>query len=147
MVQAPYHQSTAYGQQERAIQIVKFIPEQNRFEFNNEAFEMLSQVEGNIGFVSVCGKYRTGKSFLLNRLLEVQGDGFRVDSTTQSCTQGIWMYSKPIYNSLNGLNIFFLDSEGSESIERSTSHDSKIFALAILMSSYFVFNSLGCIDE
>lgn len=57
------------------------------------------------------------------------------------------MYSRPVYNSLNGMNIFFLDTEGTESIERSATHDSKIFALAILMSSYFVFNSVGCIDE
>lgn len=57
------------------------------------------------------------------------------------------MYTKPIHNAINGLNIFFLDTEGSESIERSATHDSKIFALAILMSSYFVFNSVGCIDE
>jgi hypothetical protein len=40
-----------------------------------------------------------------------------------------------------------LDTEGSESGEKSLTHDAKIFALAILMSSTFIFNSLGCIDE
>jgi len=40
-----------------------------------------------------------------------------------------------------------LDTEGSNSTERNKSHDAKIFSLAILMSTYFIFNSVGCIDE
>lgn len=40
-----------------------------------------------------------------------------------------------------------MDTEGSESIERNSNHDAKIFALAILMSSIFVFNSVGAINE
>jgi GTPase Era involved in 16S rRNA processing len=32
-------------------------------------------VEGELGFIVICGKYRTGKSFLMNKLLDVQGDG------------------------------------------------------------------------
>lgn len=70
-----------------------------------------------------------------------------MDPSTTSCTQGVWLYSKPIYNPLSKLQIFFLDTEGSESIERSQTHDAKVFAMAILMSSIFVFNSVGCIDE
>lgn len=27
--------------------------------------------EGNIGFVALAGKYRTGKSFLLNKILDL----------------------------------------------------------------------------
>lgn len=45
------------------------------------------------------------------------------------------------------MHIFFLDSEGSNSTTRDQKHDATIFALAILMSSLFIFNSVGCIDE
>ncbi len=40
-----------------------------RFELNPEAAEFLQSI-GNvkIGVVAVCGKYRTGKSYLLNKL-------------------------------------------------------------------------------
>ena len=45
------------------------------------------------------------------------------------------------------MHIFFLDTEGSSSTSRDQKHDATIFALAILMSSLFIFNSVGCIDE
>lgn len=32
-------------------------------------------MKGNIAFIVMCGKYRTGKSFLLNKLIDVQNDG------------------------------------------------------------------------
>ncbi|CAD8061518.1 unnamed protein product [Paramecium sonneborni] len=134
-------------QKERPIQVVKYTKETQEFEITKEAREFFQELEGDFGFVVVCGKYRTGKSFLLNKLLDVGGDGFKVDAATDSCTQGIWMYSKPIINQKNNLQIYFLDTEGSESIDRNKNHDAKIFALAILMSSIFVFNSRGCIDE
>jgi len=35
----------------------------------------LTKYNKNIGFVSLAGRYRTGKSFLLNRLLDLSGDG------------------------------------------------------------------------
>lgn len=43
--------------------------------------------------------------------------------------------------------IIFLDSEGCKSIEKSATHDAKIFALLILLSSVFIYNSKGVIDE
>jgi len=103
--------------------------------------------DGNISFVTVAGKYRTGKSFLLNKLLNLRGEGFVVDPSTDACTQGIWIWSKPIYNERDNLHIFFLDTEGASSVEKSATHDAKIFALSLLMSSYFVYNSVGSIDE
>lgn len=47
----------------------------------------------------------------------------------------------------NDYYIFFLDTEGLDSIDRDSNADSKLFALSVLLSSYFIFNSLGCIDE
>lgn len=55
------------------------------------------------------------------------------------------MWSKPLKN--KDLNIFLIDTEGAESTDRNQNHDAKIFALAILISSYFIYNSIGCIDE
>jgi hypothetical protein len=46
--------------------------------------------------VAACaGKFRTGKSFLLNRLLaQPPGKGFGVGDTVQACTRGIWLCTK-----------------------------------------------------
>ena len=42
--------------------------------------------------------YRTGKSYLLNRvILNVQkGDGFGVGPTINPCTKGLWMWAQPL---------------------------------------------------
>ena len=40
-----------------------------------------------------------------------------------------------------------MDTEGLDSGDRNSEADSKLFALSVLMSSYFIFNSIGCIDE
>lgn len=39
-----------------------------------------------------------------------------------------------------------MDTEGLGSTSRSSTHDSRIFALALLLSSYFIYNSRGVID-
>mmetsp|Transcript_4955 Transcript_4955/g.4872 ORF Transcript_4955/g.4872 Transcript_4955/m.4872 type:complete len:87 (-) Transcript_4955:1230-1490(-) len=43
--------------------------------------------------------------------------------------------------------IIFLDSEGCKSVEKSATHDAKMFAILILLSSVFIYNSKGVIDE
>lgn len=64
-----------------------------------------------------------------------------------ACTEGIWLWSRPIFNERDNLNIFFLDTEGLDSVESSSQQDAKLFALSVLLSSYFMFNSVGAIDE
>jgi len=51
-----------------AIPFIKYDVENARFEVSSEAVEFLQQIEGKIGVIAVCGKYRTGKSYLLNKL-------------------------------------------------------------------------------
>jgi len=50
---------------------------------------LLSNIKEKIGIIAVAGKYRTGKSFLLNRiLLGRQGSsGFGVGPTINPCTK------------------------------------------------------------
>lgn len=40
-----------------------------------------------------------------------------------------------------------IDTEGIGSLEEEQNHDVKIFLLAMLMSSYFIYNSVGTIDD
>lgn len=57
------------------------------------------------------------------------------------------MWSDPIPVESKQMHLFFLDTEGTESTNRDRNHDAKIFALSILMSSLFLFNSKGSITE
>ena len=43
--------------------------------------------------------------------------------------------------------VFFIDTEGLGAYDEEVNHDSKIFLIAILISSLFIFNSFGAIDE
>ena len=59
--------------------------------------ETLSWLEslGEFGVIACAGKYRTGKSFLLNRLASADSNiGFGVGDSVQACTKGLWLYKK-----------------------------------------------------
>ncbi len=43
--------------------------------------------------------------------------------------------------------IVFLDTEGVGGLEADVDHDARVFALATLLCSSLVYNSLGSIDE
>jgi hypothetical protein len=43
--------------------------------------------------------------------------------------------------------VFIVDTEGLGAMDEDSNHDTKIFLLAILLSSLLVFNSVGTIDE
>jgi hypothetical protein len=111
---------------------------------------MISALDGPLSIISVVGQYRTGKSFLLNRILLGQNDGFVVGSTVNACTKGLWIWSEPvraIASDGTPVNLLIIDTEGLNSTEAGTKHDCIIFALALLTSSLFLYNSVGTISE
>ena len=121
---------------------------------------LLSEVRQPLCVVACAGLYRTGKSFFLNALAGHLGSkassGFRVGSTSESCTRGIDV-CVPESSNGNGKNtnispqsggaLILLDSEGIASMDQDETYDAQIFSLALLLSSYFVLNSMGVIDE
>ena len=61
---------------------------------NEEAIKWLNKVnqDKHIGVITVVGKYRTGKSYILNRVLLNQNSGFEVGPTINACTKGLWVW-------------------------------------------------------
>jgi hypothetical protein len=57
------------------------------FEINEETRDFLKKLDSPIGVISVAGMYRTGKSYLLNRMLLNQSRGFDVGPTINACTK------------------------------------------------------------
>lgn len=136
----------------KPLPLVQFI--NGQFVIPSEAKALLSSIRSkNIGIISLVGKYRTGKSFLLNRVLlnQSQSQGFGVGPSIKPCTKGIWIWPKPVMiknkNSREAFPCFFIDTEGLEAYDEEVNHDSKIFLIAILISSLFIFNSFGSINE
>lgn len=52
-----------------------------------------------------------------------------------------------ITNDKQKVNVVVIDSEGLGALDEDNNHDTKIFSLALLLSSTFVYNSMGAIDE
>ena len=78
------------------ILLVSYNHESHRFQLNPQAKDILASLPRPLGVLCVTGIYRTGKSFLLNRILLNQRQGFAVGSTINATTKGIWMWSKPV---------------------------------------------------
>lgn len=135
-----------------AIPFIAFKPGKG-FIVSKEAQEFLSTLDDSpVGVISIVGKYRTGKSFFTNRVLleQKEGSGFGVGNTINACTKGLWMWTETVPSSnpdSPALKLLVLDTEGFGGIEESSSHDTRIFLFAILLSSYFIYNSVGAIDE
>jgi Guanylate-binding protein, N-terminal domain len=72
--------------------------------------------------------------------------GFTVGPTVKACTKGIWIWGKAVRAEGGDCHVLFLDTEGLGSTIRGASYDSRVFSLAILLSSVFVYNSTGVID-
>lgn len=58
---------------EGPMQLIRISQDLKTFELNQEALSILRSIEGDIGVVAVSGAQRTGKSFILNLLLDKQG--------------------------------------------------------------------------
>ncbi|KAL1277317.1 hypothetical protein QQF64_023990 [Cirrhinus molitorella] len=110
------------------------------------ALQVLEKIQQPVVVVAVVGLYRTGKSYLMNRLAGKQ-TGFALGSTIESKTKGIWMWCVP-HPTKAETTLVLLDTEGFGDVDKGDSkHDTRIFSLAVLLSSTLVLNSRGAIDN
>ncbi|KAK2907363.1 hypothetical protein Q8A67_006348 [Cirrhinus molitorella] len=108
--------------------------------------QALEQIQQPVVVVAIVGLYRTGKSYLMNRLAGKQ-TGFALGSTVESKTKGIWMWCMP-HPTKAGTTLVLLDTEGLGDVDKGDSkHDTNIFCLAVLLSSTLVYNSRGTINS
>ena len=115
------------------------------FSLDPAGVSLLQGLTGDIHVVAIGGAQRTGKSFLLSLLtsrghddVAARGSGFVVGNTQRACTVGIWVLKTV---DMDGKTTVWLDTEGFASTSRSASYDARIFALALLLSSCFIYNS------
>jgi hypothetical protein len=123
------------------------------FRITEEAKEILHKYsDKNLGLISVVGKYRTGKSYFINKILldAPKKHKFQVGPTVNPCTKGLWLWSETIKSQnpeTPNLEFLVVDCEGFGGMDENANHDTRIFLISILLSSYFIYNSIGSIDE
>lgn len=117
----------------------------NEFVVSPDALRILDAETRPVTVICIVGPYRTGKSYLLNRLMG-RNNGFPLGPTLQAKTKGIWMWKGDFFNDPNRAMIL-LDTEGLDDPEKGdASHDMNMFALSLLLSSVFIYNTKGTID-
>ena len=123
------------------------------FQVTEEAKQILMKYSNkHLGLISIVGKYRTGKSYFINKILleKTNQDGFKVGPTINPCTKGLWMWTETIKSQnpeTPDLEFLVVDCEGFGGCDEDSNHDARIFLLAILLSSFFIYNTQGNIDE
>lgn len=109
-----------------------------------EAASFLSTITKPLGVLSIAGKYRTGKSTLICRLLG-QKNAMNIGHTVNACTKGLVLYGSVLH--MEEMCVLVIDSEGLLALDSDATHDARVFALSVLLSSSFVYNVSSTLDE
>lgn len=115
------------------------------FQVNEEALRLIESFRAPLAVCTICGPYRSGKSFLLNALTGNAGRAFRVGSTTKACTEGLWIWGSPLEAS--GSHMLFMDCEGFGNTDSDKTRDVLLMSLCLLISSVFLLNTKGVLNE
>jgi hypothetical protein len=125
-----------------------------RFSVAPGALSLLRSFDIPVAPVAVAGRFRSGKSYLLNVLVgsdpHAASSGFEVGPTVEACTRGLWLWSAPtIVTAPSGgkVAVLWVDTEGLGSNDAEPQHDARIFSFATLLCSLLIYNSVGSIDE
>ena len=118
----------------------------------SEGRKFLSMIDKELCIVGIAGAMRTGKSYIMNLLAdktfpEKQVSLFDLGATTEGKTRGVWAYVKPLDRDPSKA-LLLLDFEGMHDPARlNAQFDAQIFVLAVLISSYFVYNTMNTINQ
>lgn len=116
----------------KALDLIFYDKGRRSFQFNQEALEVVMSAGGNTGLIFNIGESNNGKSFLLNRIVEV--DGFERND------KGIKIWSKPFFREDENLYLFFVDVEGFEKDEKFNEF---VWALAFLTGTIVLYSTTG----
>jgi hypothetical protein len=121
----------------------------NQYTINDQAIAFLSGTKGCLAVLGMAGRYRTGKSFALNRIILNGKNSFQTGSTTNACTRGIWIHDEvEVWESPTGeeIRVLIVDSEGLSSTDNAQ-NDPQIFGFLLLLSSFLIYNCTASIDD
>lgn len=116
---------------------------------NPAALDELRKVKEKLVVVSAIGDFRTGKSYLLNRLARMAGGAaaFTVGHKAEPQTIGLWLQLLD-HPTIPGYKLALVDTEGiGDTKKGDIQHDAILFILSCLLSNTMMYNGKNAIDE
>ena len=135
-----------WDQQQKKCKRLKNV-ERTTLQLNPMALEILRSITGPVCVISIVGPCRSGKSYILSRLISNTGAEchFDLGHEMDPKTLGIWMWDQPfklkLKDSDEEVTIILLDTEGFDVAYATDRGDSQIFTLSVLLSSQLIYNS------
>lgn len=103
-----------------------------------DALELLRSINKPLAVLSICGPYRSGKSYFISRVLGKPG-AFQLGHSMKACTHGIWMATTIL--ECKEFAMVVLDTEGIDAIGVSENFAMSLLTLTTLLSSFLIYNS------
>lgn len=130
----------------RVPQQLVYTNKDNKLVLNDQVIDQISTLEVPLNIVAICGLYRSGKSYLMNRLAN-ERTGFTLGKTVASHTKGIWAWCRQHPRHEEQI-LLLLDTEGLADPQKADeAHDTRLFSLAVLLSSTLIYNNSGVFNN
>ncbi|KJE92442.1 hypothetical protein CAOG_003419 [Capsaspora owczarzaki ATCC 30864] len=133
----------------RPMQLVRPDATHSKLEIVEDTIEQLRSLTGPIAVISTVGPFHSAE-FSDSLHQQDPASGFKVGPTTNPETMGIWISgfrSLSLRPGQKEMTVLFVDTEGFAGVDANPVYDSKIFAVATLMSSHLLFNNVKIIDQ
>ena len=113
-------------------------PNNHSLKLVDDAVELLRSIDKPLAVLSICGPYRSGKSYFISRALGSPG-AFTLGHSMQACTRGIWMATTVL--ECQDFVTVLLDTEGIDAVGASETMAMSLLTLTTLLSSFLIYNS------
>ena len=113
-------------------------PNNHSLKLVEDAVELLRSINKPLAVLSICGPYRSGKSYFISRVLGSPG-AFKLGHSMQACTRGIWMATTVL--ECQDFTTVLLDTEGTDAVRASETMAMSLLTLTTLLSSFLIYNS------
>ena len=113
-------------------------PNSYSFKLVDDAVGLLQTIDKPLAVLSICGPYRSGKSYFISRVLGSPG-AFKLGHSMQACTRGIWMATTVL--ECQNYTTVLLDTEGIDAVGASETMAMSLLTLTTLLSSFLIYNS------
>ena len=155
------HQKLA-SQKKQIMNLIEF--RRDKLVLNEEAIKIIQNIKEDLIIVFIFGKERTGKTFLMNLLINpednkksqikfpkisnknILGSQMNLNSLFDN-KKGVYFWTSPLNKENSQEKILFIDTQGLNTNISENDLEYKLLTLILIISSLFIYNTIGDIDS